>query len=73
MAVPEHVSLICNDADPSFGWCKPPISHIRWDSRPVVRRVLQWADHISRGKSDLRQTLTPAEFVVGGTIGRVKE
>jgi len=72
LAVPEHVSMVCNDADPAFDWCKPPVSHIRWDSGPVVRRILQWASNLSRGKSDLRQTLTPAEFVRGGTIGPAK-
>ncbi len=66
--VPEDVSLICTDHSPSLNWCDPPISHIRWDSRPVIRRILRWASNISRGKKDLRQTLTPAEFVYGGTI-----
>lgn len=70
--VPEDVSLVCNDADPAFGWCKPPVSHIRWDSGPVVQRILQWAANLSRGKKDLRQTLVKAEFVTGGTIGPVK-
>lgn len=73
LAVPEHVSLVCNDADPAFDWCKPPVSHIRWNGGPVVRRILQWASNLSRGKSDLRQTLTPAEFVRGGTIGPAKK
>jgi len=67
--VPEAVSLICTDADPTFAWCKPAISHIRWDSRPVVRRIVGWAAAVSRGRQDLRQTSVLAEFVVGGTIG----
>jgi len=69
--VPEDVSLICTDPDPSFVWCRPSISHIRWDSRPVERRIVRWAAAVSRGRQDLRQTSTPAEFVVGGTIGPV--
>ncbi len=67
--VPQQVSLICTDADPAFAWCTPPVSHIRWDSGPVVRRVVRWAANVSHGKKDVRQTLTPAEFVVGGTTG----
>ena len=35
----------------------------------LLRRVVQWAANVSHGKKDLRQSLTPAEFVVGGTIG----
>ena len=69
LRVPEDVSLVCTDADPAFDWCQPSVAHIRWESRPVVRRILRWAFNLSRGAKDLRQTLTPAEFVPGGTIG----
>ncbi|MEY3896432.1 MAG: hypothetical protein RLZZ214_1952 [Verrucomicrobiota bacterium] len=72
LRVPENVSLVCSDADSSFVWCAPPVSHIRWDSAPVVRRVVRWAENVARGKEDLRQTLTQAEFVEGGTIGPAK-
>jgi LacI family transcriptional regulator len=71
LRVPQDVSLICTDASPDFDWCRPTVAHIRWDTRPVVRRILRWAENVGRGKEDLRQTLTPAEFVVGGTIGPV--
>jgi DNA-binding LacI/PurR family transcriptional regulator len=67
--VPQDVSLVCTDASPDFDWCRPTVAHIRWDTRPVVRRILRWTANVSRGKEDLRQTLTPTEFVVGGTIG----
>lgn len=69
LRVPNQVSLICTDAHPTFAWCKPTISHIRWDTGPVVRRIVRWAANISQGKIDQRQSLTPAEFVEGGTIG----
>ena len=71
--VPEDVSLICTDPDPSFVWCRPSITHIRWDILPVVRRIVRWAADVSRGKQDLRQNSSPAELVIGGTIGPVKE
>ena len=67
--VPRQLSLVFTTNDPTFAWCIPSISHIRWDTAPVIRRVVQWAANVSHGKKDLRQTLTPAEFVVGGTIG----
>jgi hypothetical protein len=35
----------------------------------VVRRVVRWAANVSHGKQDLRQSLTKAKFVPGGTIG----
>jgi DNA-binding LacI/PurR family transcriptional regulator len=67
--VPEDVSLVCTDADPTFAWCTPSIAHIRWDSRPVVRRVVRWVASVSQGQPDLRQTSVRAEFIDGGTIG----
>ena len=69
--VPSEVSLVCTDPDPSFAWSDPPVAHLRWDSRPLVRRIVRWANNASRGKEDIRQTTVPAEFVVGGTIGPV--
>ena len=69
LRVPQDVSLICTDAAGAFDWCRPPIAHIRWDSAPVLRRVLSWAENIRRGKEDRRQTLTQAEFVEQGTVG----
>ena len=72
LRVPGDVSLVCTDASPDFAWCQPPITHIRWDSRPVVRRIVRWAANVSHGRKDLRQTLTPAVFVRGGTIGPPK-
>lgn len=66
---PKNVSLICDDPDLSFAWCIPSISHMSWDTRPVVNRVVQWADNIAKGKADTKQVYTHAEFVEGGTIG----
>lgn len=48
---------------------KGRVAHIRWDSRPVVRRIVRWVDDVGRGKEEKRQTLTKAEFVEGGTVG----
>ena len=72
LRVPADVSMVCTDDDPAFEWCSPEVSHIRWDSGPVVRRIVKWVADVSRGRKNLRQTLTPAEFVPGGTIGPVK-
>ena len=69
LKIPQDVSLICTDDDPGFAWCHPAVSHIRWDTRPVVRRVVRWTSNVARGKDDRRQTLSKAEFAEGGTIG----
>ena len=72
LRVPEDVSLVCTDPDPTFTWCEPSIAHIRWRSRPFVRRVIRWADKVSRGKEDLVKSYAKAEFVNGGTVGPAK-
>lgn len=72
LRVPRHVSLICTDDSPDFFWSRPSISHIRWDNRPVVRRVVRWVGNIGRGEADTRQVFTRAEFVDGDTIGIVR-
>ena len=69
IAAPRDVSLICDDPDPAFAACLPTIAHIHWDSRPLVRRVLKWADNVARGKEDRRQSSLRATFVDGGTVG----
>ncbi len=71
LRVPEDVSLVCTDPDPGFTWCDPSVAHIRWDYRPLVRRVIRWANNIARGKDDRRQTLTRCELIEGGTMGPV--
>lgn len=73
LKVPDDVSLICMDPDPAFIWCHRPIAHIRWDSRPLVRRMVRWVNQISHGKDDRRQTFVDAEFVEGGTVGPATE
>jgi DNA-binding LacI/PurR family transcriptional regulator len=70
--VPDDVSMVCTDADPAFTWCDPPVSHIRWDSAPLVRRIVRWANNVARGKDDRRPSFSKAEFVPGGTVGRAK-
>jgi len=73
LRVPEDVSLVSMESDPAFEWCRPSIAHVRWDHSPVLRRVLAWANNISRGKTDQRETLTHAEFIDGGSIGPAKQ
>ncbi len=73
LRVPQDVSLVCTDANTIFDWNVPSVAHIRWDSRPLVRRIVRWVTNLNQGKMDARQTLTPAKFVTGGTLGRVRE
>lgn len=69
MVAPRDISLISDDSDVAFGWCNPPITHIHWDPRPVVNRIVRWADRAARRIIDKRQLYTMSEFVEGGTIG----
>jgi DNA-binding LacI/PurR family transcriptional regulator len=72
LSVPGDVSLVSMESDPAFEWCRPSVAQVQWDHPPVIRRVLGWANHVARGKKDLRETHTLAEFIEGGTIGPAK-
>jgi DNA-binding LacI/PurR family transcriptional regulator len=69
LLAPEAVSLVCLDPSPVFQWFRPSVSHIAWDSRPMINRIVKWAENVARGRDDRRQTFTKAEFIEGGTIG----
>ena len=69
LRVPEDISLICTDPDPTFAWCRPTVAHINWDYNLVVRRFIRWINNLASGKEDRRQTFTKAEYVRGGTVG----
>lgn len=69
LRIPQDVSLVCADPDPTFAWFRPSIAHIHWDSGKVVQRVVHWANRVARGVEDRRQSLIKAVFVDGGTIG----
>ena len=71
IVAPRDVSLVVAESDPSFAWCNPIPSHIRWDYRPVVRRVARWAKNVAQGKDDRLKSGTESKFVEGGTIGPV--
>ena len=70
LQVPGDVSLVCMDQAPYFNRFQPPISHVRWNDQLMVNRIVRWANNISHGKEDTRQTTIDAEFVEGGTVGR---
>jgi DNA-binding LacI/PurR family transcriptional regulator len=69
LRVPKDVSLVCTDNSPLFANSWPTVAHIHLDTRPIVRRIIQWANHVAHRRSDTRQSLTPAKFIHGGTIG----
>lgn len=68
---PQDVSVGCLNGMPDFEWCRPTISHIRWDSQQVVNRIVRWAQKLDEGREDRRVVNIKAEFVPGGTIGPV--
>ena len=71
IVTPRDVSMICLDPDPAFEWSSPAVSHVDWDSGAMVRRTLQWAENVARGREDHRKTFLKAGFIEGGTIGPV--
>ncbi|MDG0994511.1 MAG: substrate-binding domain-containing protein [Akkermansiaceae bacterium] len=72
LRVPGDVSLVCIDMAPYFHRYQPTISHVRWNDQLMVNRIARWANNISHGKDDRRQSFSKAEFVEGGTVGVAK-
>ncbi len=66
---PKDVSIVCLEPDPLHAWCRPPVSHVFWDTEAMVRRIVKWADSTAHGKQDRRKTFLKAKFIEGGTIG----
>lgn len=73
ITAPRDVSLICCDMHPLFDWCRPEISHIRWDQRPVVDHIVHWVGQLALGKNERKAAFTSAKFVEGGTIGPARK
>lgn len=73
IVAPKQISLICDDPDPSFGWCEPAISHFRWDPARLLRSIVHWANQAARGKRSIRKTFSVAKFIEGGTIGPARD
>jgi DNA-binding LacI/PurR family transcriptional regulator len=71
LSAPADVSLACTDMSDAFEWCHPSIAHVAWDPRPVINRVVKWAENIGRGKDDRRKIASKVRLVFGGTIGPV--
>ncbi|MBT8043344.1 MAG: substrate-binding domain-containing protein [Verrucomicrobiae bacterium] len=73
IVAPRDISLMCLDPDPTFTWTRPRIAHIDWDTQPMLRHILRWADHIRRGKDYRRKRTIKARFHQGGTLGPVPD
>jgi DNA-binding LacI/PurR family transcriptional regulator len=69
LRVPRDVSLVCIDNDADLEWCVPTIARVHTDLSKMSRPVLRWADNVSQGKIDIRQTAIKIEYVPGGTVG----
>jgi DNA-binding LacI/PurR family transcriptional regulator len=71
ISAPQDVSLACTDISSNFSWFVPEVTHIHWDSKFLVQRVLKWARNINSNKDDFQKSSNKACLVLGGTIGPV--
>jgi DNA-binding LacI/PurR family transcriptional regulator len=69
IVAPRDISMICHEPHPLFEWWNPQVSHIAYDTKPWVRRIVRWVDNVSHGADDKTQTSTRARLIEGGTIG----
>jgi len=68
--VPQDVSIVSCDGYENLRWLRPTMAHVAWSSLPWVKRVGRWADNVSHGKIDQRQSLSKTEFIDGETLGQ---
>jgi DNA-binding LacI/PurR family transcriptional regulator len=69
LRIPDDVSTITLDGDPSFAWCDPVPTHLDTDPSQWVNKVMRWVGNAARGKEDRRKTVVQAGLAEGGTIG----
>ncbi len=67
--IPEDVSIISTDPHPQFKWCQPMVSHVNWDHHALTLRILKWANHVAKGRTDMDQVFVNAEFLPNETMG----
>jgi len=73
LSAPEDISLVSCDTHPIFDWCRPSVSHIRWEAEPIVNHVVHWVMQLTRGHNERKPCYTPAHFIEGGSIGPVRQ
>ena len=71
LTVPGNLSLLCLDNSPEFAWSHPQITHLEWDSKPLIHRIVLWAYNVSHNKEDLLQSPIPSKLIAGGSITKV--
>lgn len=71
LRIPEDVSVICGNFSGSFLWHQPSIAHFHHDDRGLLRRILRWADHASRGRIDQKAEELPVRLIECRSIGPV--
>jgi DNA-binding LacI/PurR family transcriptional regulator len=73
LSVPRDVSLMLPYASASLQLCDPPIAHLHYDERLLVRRIVRWVRAVARDRADRDAIGIPASFDPGGTIGPVRQ
>lgn len=71
IVAPDQVSMACLDQSSSLDWCRPKITHLGWNAAPLLKRMVNWIEQVSRGKDDRRKSRIKAKLIAGGTIGPV--
>lgn len=72
LRIPDDVSMICLDLEQNLAWSKPLITHIAWDDRPLIRRIVRWAGNVASHKEDRAPFPIQAKLVKGGSVARAK-
>lgn len=72
LRIPGDVSVICESLDHALGWHRPALAHFTADYDSILRRVQRWVEGVAKGRPDVRQFSSGAEFDPGRSIGPPK-
>ena len=71
--VPEDLSLVCLESHSILDHCSPAVTRLQWDETSLMRRIVNWANNVARGRRDVARGYVRVDLVEGGTIGPVAE
>jgi DNA-binding LacI/PurR family transcriptional regulator len=74
LRVPQDVSLVYLENDPSFVWHRPPISHVWNGKEQLAANVARWVNGLMWGnEADRRFRPVPAKFIETESVRRLEE
>lgn len=73
LRVPEDVSLVCMNHDPTTAWHRPRIAHLGGSEVALAGVVLRWINSVARGRVEKKFIPMAAPFIRGDSTAPPRE